>query len=115
MKTFSPASFPRALAVLLAIGAASLIEHRPATALADDDPKPASATADPGDQKLQQLEADRDLQQKKLARLNVDIEKQLSEFDRLDTDTADLKNQESSLEDLRDHPARRQSTPFVEH
>ena len=73
----------------------------PVMALADSDAKPPAAADDSGDLKLQQLEADRDVMQKRLAMLNDDIEKQLSELDKGDTDTADLKNQESALEDLR--------------
>ena len=69
--------------------------------LADNELKPSSAAGAPNDLTLEQLELERDVFQKNLATVNEDIEKQLREFEKLDTDTADLENQESTLADLR--------------
>jgi outer membrane lipoprotein-sorting protein len=50
---------------------------------------------------LSLLQAERNVLQENLAMANEELDKQLREFDKLDTDTADLSNQESQLEDLR--------------
>jgi hypothetical protein len=113
MNRFFPGSPPRVRVgisskfALLVIGSAfslfgfSLNQRASAMVLeADNDSKPSSATEAPSDSTLQQLELEREVLQKKLMMLNEDIQNQFREFEKLDTDTADLKNQESSLEDL---------------